>query len=314
MVQSTTIDDVAAFLLVEGGMSAATAEAMARTLRRLARLGLDVDAAQDPAVLARRGRAILAPMKAAGRVHPFNNATRAMNAVADFYGYPHPFKTVPVRDPGLKPYSADEVVALMAYRFPANRLIEKRRRALIWWGLHTGMRRSEVAGLNVGDLRPASGTFWLLNPAKGGPKRRLPVEPELFSPKRPLSAWLRARPVPARDPEALWTSRVRGGAVKRMTAKGLGRESVAISKGVGVTFNFTRSRHHHATRLLRGNVSVRYIQIFLGHANLATTARYAEANPADMEAAIHAAPVPPVLKQGRPRRMNPGTGGNPNEK
>lgn len=291
-------------LLVIEGKAPATADNQARAVRWLIRHGLDPEAFTDQDAARQASVPVLAQVRRRGPASTFNNYAKALNALARFHGLEPIAKLRRERPPQIRAFTDAELARILAYRFPQDSFVEKRRRAVIWLALHTGMRRSELARMEVQDLMPERASFRVKSPAKNGPVRIMPVEPELFSAKRPLAAWLAIRP---QDSPALF-QQIQWGKPEPMTPGGLSREAARISQGLGIRFNFTRTRHTRATRLLRAGMSIRYIQVYLGHARLETTARYAEVDPSDIQAALQRATMSSLTKVGQPhpKRGRPG--------
>lgn len=139
--------------------------------------------------------------------------------------------------------------------------VAMRDRALLELLYATGARVSEVAALQVDDVR---GDYLLLR-GKGSRERVVPVGAPA---QTALSAYLeRGRPQLQRDAaeRALWLG-VRGGSlgprgVRRVVRSRLGTFPHAI-------------RHSFATHLLEGGADLRTVQELLGHTELATTQIY----------------------------------------
>lgn len=291
-------------LLVTEGKSQETVRVMLDAFRRAQEQGFDPAAFLQDADSARReGVRLLARLRARDSPNPYNAAQKMLNALARHAGFQavH-FPKLPERPPIPKTYQPWELDRILAYRNPRRgrqaREDEARRRALLWCSQFMGARRGEIHRLNVDDLDPQHATFTIRKPSKRGPPRTLPVERELYSPRRPLMAWLRQRPIHSSDPSALWTRTLRDGRVKRLTYADLTKDLWEIRNVTGVTVNFVRGRHQRATSMLRAGVALPYIRDYLGHRNITTTARYAETNPEDLRAALERSrPKSPVKRR-----------------
>jgi integrase/recombinase XerC len=141
-----------------------------------------------------------------------------------------------------------------------------RDRALIELLYSSGLRRSELSGLNVGDLDVLSGTVRVLG--KGSKERIIPVGKSALG---CLREHLRTRGGPA-DAEPLFLSD-RGA---RLTPEGVQyvvgrwiRRSSLLKKVTPHVF-----RHSFATHLLNHGCDIRAVQEMLGHASLSTTQVY----------------------------------------
>jgi site-specific recombinase XerD len=295
------------FLLVHEGKSQFTVRVMMDALARAVEMGFNPDMFASGLEAARQeGARLLARLRARDSPNPYNSAQKMLNALARYSRYQElHFPKLPERPPQPKTYRDWELERVLSYRNPRRgrlaREDEARRRALVWCSHFMGARRGELHRLNVDDLDPLHCTFTIRKPSKLGPPRTLPAEPELFSPRRPLMAWLRQRPVPSMDPDALWTRTLRDGRVKRLTYGDLTRDLWEISRTTGVRVNFVRGRHQRATTMLRAGVQLPYIRDYLGHRNITTTARYAETTPEDLRAALQRSrPRSPIKRRRTP--------------
>jgi integrase/recombinase XerC len=148
-----------------------------------------------------------------------------------------------------------------------------RDRALLEVLYGSGLRVSEVCGLDVTDVDLAGATARVLG--KGRKERVVPLGGKCLE---ALARWLEARPLmvhPRRrtqDPRALFLS-VTG---KRMYTRGVH----ALVQRYGATGAGRADLHPHAlrhtcaTHMLDGGADLRAIQELLGHASLSTTQRY----------------------------------------
>jgi integrase/recombinase XerC len=133
----------------------------------------------------------------------------------------------------------------------------------------TGIRVSELTGLDMGDLDLKAGTIKVLG--KGGKERiaflgRSAVDS--------LSAYLRLKPAghewPGKGPvfTGIRGGRITGRAVQRVVKK------YVVKSGINKTPTPHSLRHSFATHLLDAGVDLRSIQEMLGHEKLSTTQRY----------------------------------------
>jgi integrase/recombinase XerC len=136
----------------------------------------------------------------------------------------------------------------------------------------SGLRVSELIGLNLGDLSPDRSTVRVLG--KGNKERLVPVGSMA---RAALDAYLPHRHElcsrnRAPDPEALILNR-RG---RRLTVRWI-QELVRRYGGAGAgrpDLHPHALRHSCATHMLEGGADLRAIQELLGHATLSTTQRY----------------------------------------
>jgi integrase/recombinase XerD len=182
-------------------------------------------------------------------------------ALRFFYGVTLGQAVVPeriayAREPGKLPVvlSADEVVRFLE-AIPSL----KSRIA--------GLRVSEVVFLKISDID--SGRMVIrVEHGKGGKDRFVMLSPQLLRILR--SYWRLTRPkrwlFPGRDEERPLVPNVLHAACRSACA------AAGLSKAVTVH----TLRHTFATHLLESGADVRVIQVLLGHANLASTARYTQ--------------------------------------
>ncbi|MFP5251671.1 MAG: site-specific tyrosine recombinase XerD [Actinomycetes bacterium] len=150
-----------------------------------------------------------------------------------------------------------------------------RDRALIELLYATGVRISEVVGLDVDDLAATADEQQLVRVTGKGAKQRL--VPLGSYARRATDAWLvRGRAALAakgRGTPALLLG-ARGGRLSRQAAWEI-IQRVADEAGVEHVSPHT-FRHSFATHLLEGGADVRVVQELLGHASVATTQIYTQ--------------------------------------
>lgn len=137
-----------------------------------------------------------------------------------------------------------------------------------------GVRNSELIGINVDDVRTASGI--ILIRGKGMKQRYVPYGEAV---KAALAAYHPAR-------EKLLTARRRKGTKAllvnfrggRLTTRSVGRivKQVAVARGLSPDVHPHTLRHAFGTHLLEEGADLRAIQELLGHERLATTQRYTQ--------------------------------------
>lgn len=134
----------------------------------------------------------------------------------------------------------------------------------------TGIRVSELCGLDVDDVDRSRRTLRVLG--KGARERLVPYgEPAA----RVLDRWLpdlrRALAVPTSPPALLLGSR--GGRLDPRVARAVVHRALEAVPGAPDTGPHGL-RHAAATHMLEGGADLRFVQEFLGHAQLATTQLY----------------------------------------
>ncbi|HEX4046938.1 MAG TPA: site-specific tyrosine recombinase/integron integrase [Elusimicrobiota bacterium] len=142
----------------------------------------------------------------------------------------------------------------------------QRDRAMIELLYSSGLRRTEVSTLNIGDIDILSGTIRVFG--KGSKERIVPVGKEALT---RLRDYLRFRGGPA-DGEPLFAN-LRGA---RLSSEGVAfvvrrwvKRSSLLKKVTPHVF-----RHSFATHLLNRGCNIREVQEMLGHADLNTTQIY----------------------------------------
>jgi integrase/recombinase XerD len=164
--------------------------------------------------------------------------------------------------------TVQEVEALLAAPDPSTPE-GLRDRAMLELLYASGLRVSELVGLNLGDVDLAAELVRCVG--KGGKDRVVPVG------SRAIAALLdyqrQGRPVLAgrRGLQALFISR-RG----RLTRQGCWKLLRAHARRAGITTPLTPHvlRHSFATHLLEGGADLRAVQEMLGHASVSTTQIY----------------------------------------
>lgn len=139
----------------------------------------------------------------------------------------------------------------------------RRDRAILETFYSTGIRISELVGLNPDDIDFDSGMVKVFG--KGRKERIVPIGQKAID---ALRAYLAARPFSA---EALFNN-TRGG---RLTARSVDRIVKKYVRRIDQPNMVPHGlRHTFATHLLEGGADLRSVQEMLGHASLSTTQRY----------------------------------------
>lgn len=174
---------------------------------------------------------------------------------------------VPKRLPQIAPA---ELLDLLLECPDASTPLGLRDRAVLELLYASGIRVSELVGLDTGDLDLAQGLVKVTG--KGDRERVVPVHPLAV---RKLREYLgRSRPALARDSaeQALFLNRLG----TRLTAGGVRRMLDRHLAAVGANLSLTPHalRHTFATHLLEGGADLRTVQELLGHIALSTTQIY----------------------------------------
>jgi integrase/recombinase XerC len=161
---------------------------------------------------------------------------------------------------------ADLVARLLAFRTDSQ--LSVRDKAILELFYSSGLRLSELVGLNLGDIDRHDRTVRVLG--KGSKTRVVPVgKPALYA----VSRWLEERRTLAPpDEPALFISKRR----TRLTPISVERRVAlwARRQGLGRHVHPHMLRHSFASHLLESSHDLRGVQELLGHSNLSTTQIY----------------------------------------
>ena len=155
---------------------------------------------------------------------------------------------------------------------PAGTWQGMRDRALLEMLYSTGMRVSELAGLNQQDFDDISGTVVVRG--KGKKERLCPVGETAL---KTVRAYMAARPNKLRVPYAIFVSQK----LTRLTVRQIDRLIAGYVRLAGLppTISPHSLRHSFATHLLDRGADLRSVQELLGHASLSTTQIYTHVTP-----------------------------------
>lgn len=147
-----------------------------------------------------------------------------------------------------------------------------RDRALLETLYSTGIRVSELVGLNLEDLDEISGT--ILVRGKGKKERLCPIGGLAM---KAIRAYMAKRPKNLRVPYAIFVSQ-KG---TRLTVRQVDRllQRYVLAGHLPSRISPHSLRHSYATHLLERGADLRSIQELLGHASLSTTQMYTHITP-----------------------------------
>jgi integrase/recombinase XerD len=208
------------------------------------------------------------------------SVARHMATMRNFYAFlaregtigadPTEFLTAPRQWSTLPKYLSREEVERLIAAPPETKATGVRDRAMLEMLYATGLRVSELCGLELSGVERQMAVLRVLG--KGGKQRMVPFGE---SAGEALDRYLReARPQLLKgrgSPHVFITAR--GSAMSRqafwMLLKGYGRQ-------VGIARRLTPHvvRHSFATHLVEGGADLRSVQIMLGHADISTTQVY----------------------------------------
>jgi len=160
----------------------------------------------------------------------------------------------------------EQVGALLTV--PGDEPLDIRDRAIMELIYSSGLRVSELVGVDLRDLDPADGVITVLG--KGNKMRRLPVGRLA---REALRQWLPVRnTLAAADETALFVG-LRG---QRLTTRAVEQRlrKRGAEQGTQGRVYPHRLRHSFASHLLESSGDLRAVQELLGHANISTTQIY----------------------------------------
>ncbi len=168
----------------------------------------------------------------------------------------------------------------------------KRDRAILDVMLYAGLRREEVADLDLAAFRSDGGRWWMVFSGKGQKTRRLKVHDALY---QSLSAWLEAAGLTFGGAGPVFRSFDRGDHVtgNGIDASLIGRLVARYGHAAGLAAE--RGSHQLSAHDLRrtcarnaytNGASLLLVQAMLGHEDPKTTARYIGADETDDDTAV----------------------------
>ncbi len=248
-------------------------------------------------------RAFLAHLYAEGQSRA--TAARKLAAIRTFLRYlrregvidhdPGSLVSTPKRDVRMPTYLSEQEVARTLEAPDAEEPLGRRDQAILELFYASGLRRAELAGLDLADVNLSGRMVRVLG--KGGRERLVPFN---TAAAKAIRAWLQDREryvrhgiadprVPGsrgRDQRASGRARreplfvnYRGG---RLTVRSIDRIVRKYSATASREISPHALRHSFATHLLQRGADLRAIQELLGHARLSTTQRYTHVNAAQL--------------------------------
>ena len=191
----------------------------------------------------------------------------------------------PLRNPrkprSLPHFLSSEEIGRLLMAPPAGEELGKRDRAILEVLYSAGLRVSELAGLNLGDVDRDSGTLRVR-----GKGKRERISPIGSYASRALDAWLAVRRVSPREPSGPASPLFVNRFGKRLTTRSVARMLEKYLKITGLDRRTTPHtlRHSFATHLLDRGADIRSVQELLGHKSLVTTQIYTHVTTAGLRA------------------------------
>ena len=179
-----------------------------------------------------------------------------------------------------KVLSAAELAAVRA----AMPDLSPRDRTALTLGLDAGLRAGEMVTLTWHDIDAAAGLIYVRF-GKGGFSRTVPVT---FPVMRQLIA----------DRAPFWVLSHERHPDRAIGTRAIQLALTHIGTALGIHLHPHKLRHTYATTLMRAGMSLRDVQLLLGHASLATTAIYTHVDEEDLAARLRlrmASPAQPEL-------------------
>jgi integrase/recombinase XerC len=161
---------------------------------------------------------------------------------------------------------ADQMAQLLNFR--ADQTLDKRDKAIMELFYSSGLRLSELAGLNLSDLDLADHTVRVLG--KGNKTRLVPVGSFALT---AIKDWLQERALLVQDETPAVFVSQQG---KRLAVRTIQLRVAAWAKqqGLGQHVHPHMFRHSFASHILESSQDLRGVQELLGHANISTTQVY----------------------------------------
>lgn len=145
--------------------------------------------------------------------------------------------------------------------------LDRRDLAMMELMYSSGLRLSELQGLDIGDIDLAEGEARLLG--KGNKERIVPIGAKAII---ALQQWLAVRPQFAPQDNALFLNQ-RGGRLSHRSIQ-LMMQKWGQKQGLESHLHPHKLRHSFATHLLEASADLRAVQELLGHSSLSTTQIY----------------------------------------
>ena len=215
-----------------------------------------------------------------GELHKQNLASRSiarlLSAVRSLYGYllreghcrHDPAKGIrPPKQAKKLPRLLDVDRATQLLDAPqGDDFVQRRDHAMLELFYSSGLRLSELTGLNLPDIDLVAGQVRVLG--KGRKERFLPVGPQACE---AIRQWLTVRGQVAPQDDALFLG-VRGKRIAASTVRE--RVRLAGARELGQHLHPHMLRHSFASHLLESSQDLRAVQELLGHADISTTQIY----------------------------------------
>ena len=168
--------------------------------------------------------------------------------------------------------------------FPPRMAVGLRNRAILELLYSTGIRRSEVVNLDVGDFS-FEDTELVVSDGKAKRDRVVPVGEYAGHFTEAYLRLVRPWMVKLEAEKALFVSHTYGRRLKADTIADIVQRAVRDS-GIGKRVTPHTFRHTMATHMLRNKADLRHIQAILGHVSIGSTKIYTHMNVEDLKKVI----------------------------
>lgn len=219
-----------------------------------------------------------------GHLHQKNKKTtvaRKLAAIRSFFRYLHKHRIIeenpvenlhpPKHGKSMPTYlTVDDMFRLLDTIKPFG-VLGLRNKAIIETLYSSGVRVSELAGLNVGDVDAGNGIMRVLG--KGDKERLVPIGAKAID---AIDAYRDALALEAGIGREIHGAMFLNKDNGRLTTRSISRvvDKLARACGLAVPVSPHALRHSFATHMLDGGADLRAVQELLGHSSLSTTQRY----------------------------------------
>ena len=206
---------------------------------------------------------------------------RKLSAIRSFFNFlikqgvvtQNPAETVatPKQEKKIPSYLPVDDIFRLLDSIEADTLLKARNRAMFETLYSCGIRVSELAGLDLGDIDPSSGVIRVVG--KGNRERLVPIGRKALGAITDYRRMLgRKQDKTGGADEPLFLNKNGG----RLTTRSIARilDNIAKACGLAIPVSPHGLRHTFATHMLDAGADLRVIQELLGHKSLATTQKY----------------------------------------
>jgi len=206
---------------------------------------------------------------------------RKLSAVRSFFNFlvkhgflrssPAQQVMTPKQDRHMPAYLSVDDMLRMLDGISESALLSLRNRAMFETMYSSGLRVSELAGMNVFDVDFSGGMIRVVG--KGNKERRVPIGGQALSAIRAYREQLKRETGIDADTDAPLFLNKHGG---RLTTRSMARILARVARkcGIPVPVSPHALRHSFATHMLDAGADLKVVQELLGHESLATTQKY----------------------------------------